>query len=238
MTTIITRLYSDEATARAVQGELTAAGFPESRTDVIGEGADARSAMVAAQVPADSAATYADAMAPGNALIVVRAPVVPFGIARKAMGIVDAHGPLDAGVANENVYLREDGGTGTDSGATSRMVAKNVNTDHPLYLTPKPDSGSWRKGTITDKYGFKLLSPHRETRSVMPDAPFMSQKFWPAPLLSKTERKPSVLPGAPFMSTKFWPAPLLSKGERQLSVSRGKRFPFSETLGLDLLIRR
>ena len=60
MTTIITRLYADKATADTVAAALVSGGMTQDSITVIGK-ADA-AAMKAARVPLDSAAKYAAAM--------------------------------------------------------------------------------------------------------------------------------------------------------------------------------
>lgn len=236
MTTIISRLYNDEATAGAVLAELKAAGFTDEVTDMVAHGAGTRRRIEKTGVDAAAASAYARKMVEGNALVVVRAPVVPFGAARGAMRIVDSQPKIDAGVANENVYV-SDSGSGSGSGGR-RDEKLSINADHPRYMTPDPKVQPMPHGTITGALGFRLLSSRRPKNTVMPGGPHMSTSFWPAPLVKTTERNPSVMPGAPYMSKSFWPAPLVTRRERPLSVRKGGGFPFSEAFGLPMIIRR
>lgn len=230
MTTIISRLYKNEATAKKVMKELKSKGFPNKLMDMVGAGEDAQSRIEATQVNGTSAAAYAGKMAEGNALVVVRAPVTPFGAARNAMAIVDSKPTINAGVENENEFI---------SSITPMAKQRgSILADHPRFLTPAPEDRSTRPGTISDKFGFQLISKRPRKTSVMPGTRHMSTAVWPIPLLSTRERKPSVMPDGPHMSTSFWSMPLLDKRERSISVRKGGGFPFSEKLGIPLLVKR
>ncbi len=108
MTTIITRLYKDDSAANAVVAGLSEAGFPDKLYSTIGGGGDVASALADASVGEDAAAAYAPLIDQGNKLVVVRAPFTPFGAAKEAMKIVDSQPTVDAGVANENVFVSEE----------------------------------------------------------------------------------------------------------------------------------
>ena len=108
MTTVVTRLYADKTTAEQAVTALQLQNHPSGNIDMIGSGKGAQDAMVAAMVPEASAAAYAKAMKSGAALVVVRAPVTPFGAARNAIDTVNEFDAVDAGVENENYYVTED----------------------------------------------------------------------------------------------------------------------------------
>ena len=87
MTTIITRLYKDLATAQGVASDLTSAGHLAGNIAVIsrdGAGTD-EARMLEARVPKASVAAYAPGIAKGAALLVVRAPFAPIGTARHVL---------------------------------------------------------------------------------------------------------------------------------------------------------
>lgn len=107
MTTIITRIYSDEKAANAVADALRARSFPESTFDVV-SGSGAADKMQTAKVGAAEAGVYGPMIDGGNALVVVRAPFTPFGAARTAMQICDAGGPVAVDVPQPNRYAGED----------------------------------------------------------------------------------------------------------------------------------
>jgi hypothetical protein len=106
MTTIITRLYSDTATAQSVVDDLKANGQKAAAISLIPAGAD-QAAMDEAGVPSSAAAAYLGAMQPGQALVVVRAEFNPRGSARKAMIIVDRKESITVTVPNKDTYVRE-----------------------------------------------------------------------------------------------------------------------------------
>ena len=107
MTTIVSRLYADTTTAEQAVTALKLQNHRASDISVIGSDGG-QAAMEEAGVPTESAAAYAAKMASGNALVVVRAPFTPFGAARNAMDTVDEFDSIDAGVENENFYVRTD----------------------------------------------------------------------------------------------------------------------------------
>ncbi|MEM6621763.1 MAG: hypothetical protein AAF674_06005 [Pseudomonadota bacterium] len=105
MTTVITRLYQDQNTADAVAADLAGAGFPANIYQTIAHGDDTMGRITGAEVPANSAGLYAPLVDQGNVLLVVRAPVTPFGAAKMAMEIVDRQPSVEAGVENDNEYV-------------------------------------------------------------------------------------------------------------------------------------
>lgn len=108
MTTIVTRLFADMKTAEQAVNALQLQKHPADIMDVIPAGAGAEAEMTAARVPDKSAKTYAAAMAKGNVLLVVRAPFVPLGAARNAIETLSHFESMDAGVDDENCYVREE----------------------------------------------------------------------------------------------------------------------------------
>ncbi|MCY4287584.1 MAG: hypothetical protein OXC63_03225 [Aestuariivita sp.] len=172
MTTVISRLYAEANAAEAVLQELRKTGFPESTLSVVSEAVVDN--IIATRVPSQDAAIYAERMQPENVLVVVRAPVTPFGAARAAMAIVDSTPSLSVGVSNPNYHIRE-------VANPSRFLS--VLTDHPRYLTSDlgPDHPRER-GFISDGMSWRLLSPHRKGRSGS-SGWFTSTKILPFPLL-------------------------------------------------------
>ena len=175
MTTVSSRLYEDGKTADGVVANLRAAGFPENTIDVIpasGKGADA---IAAARVDKADAAKYAKAMKKGNALVVVRAPVTPFGAARRAMDIVDEAASIPAGVANPNKHIEE---------LPKGELFLSVMTSHPLMLTnANGPYGTHGVGLLSEAFGWPLLAKHKDTSSAS-SGWFASTKLLPFPLLS------------------------------------------------------
>ncbi|MCE8006225.1 hypothetical protein [Aestuariivita sp.] len=184
MTTVISRLYADEATAHGVVDALRAEGFPQNTIDTITQ-KDA-DAIAATRINADDAAIYANRMEAGNVLVVVRAPLTPFGAARRAMAIVDEAQSIPAGIASPNLHITE---------AADPRLFLSILPDHPRFLSSDvgPDSPRVR-GTVSDGLGWPLLSKHRTKRSAS-SGWFTSTKLLPFPLLSGHRTKRSAISG-------------------------------------------
>jgi hypothetical protein len=172
MTTIITRLYADVATARGVAHALTAQGHAAETIDVIArDGAgDMADRMRAARVSPATAAAYAGAMGAGQALVVVRAPFAPMGAARNAMKVMDRTGSIKVGLATENEYIREE---------PDLVRAGSILADHPLVM-----SNPHRSLPHGHILGSNPISAPRERRSAIAGGRHMSRMFWPMRLVS------------------------------------------------------
>lgn len=215
MTTIITRLYEDEKTAQPVVDALHEEGFPANTVMLI-SGGDAEAQMTAADVAEDAAATYAAKVAEGNAVVVVRAPLTPFGAARRAMEIVDATPSIHVGIANDNVYLSDAGRAGL-----------SVMTDHPHMLLSK--SIRARQEPVTALIGFPMLSEPRTSNSVFDEPRTITGKSFP--LITRPRRRNSAASHKHIFSM----FPLLSRRKGRRSVSPNGGGPiFSQLLGMRL----
>lgn len=210
MTTIVTRLYADAKTAEQAVTALKLQNHPDDIIDVIEKGTGAKAAMIEASVPEESADAYSKKMAKGNALVVCRAPITPFGAARNAMFTLDEFDSIDAGVENENVHLK-DGPEG------DLLLDMKVDRTHRLWATWGNER---RRGLVSDAFGLRTLSPYKTRNSAMTGTRHMSRTFWPMPLLS--DRKPaenSVMTGTRHMSRAFWPMSLISRRSPNVKVS-------------------
>ncbi|MEJ6391875.1 hypothetical protein V8J82_01325 [Gymnodinialimonas sp. 2305UL16-5] len=152
MTTLVTRLYDDPAHADAVVANLKEAGFPNNCMDVIAQasGASAQDRITNAGVPEATAQQYAQHLTSDRALLVVRAPFVPFGAARRAIELADERPAVDAGVANENVNLPD---------APKSEYFLSVFGSHRLFLTNRYEvrQGTTPRG-FSHAFGIPLLS--------------------------------------------------------------------------------
>jgi hypothetical protein len=177
MTTIITRLYADTATARAVAGALMATGHAVDTIDVIGRdgAADVADRMRAARVNPDAAAQYAPAVQRGATLLVVRAPFAPMGAARHAMKVADRTPSIKVGVADEDEYIREQ---------PSIAMRNNLMRDHPLVM-----SNPHRPLSHGHVLGNNPISAPRERRSAIAGGKHMSRLFWPMRLVSANAKE-------------------------------------------------
>ncbi len=210
MTTVISRLYADAETANGVAEELQKAGFPADTIDVIEHDPKNKSMpslperLKATRIDKNAVEPYASRVRKGKVLLVVRAPFTPFGAARTAMEVVDRVESADVGIDNQNHYVQEQ---------PKRFLNITVMTDHPKFLTNDvgPDANR-RRGTISETFGIRLLSPYKTKRSAMSGGGFMSTKFLPFQLLwDKKERKNSAIAGGGTPFSKMISMPLLSK---------------------------
>lgn len=191
MTTIITRLYSDVAAAQAVVAALTSNGHRPSTIDVITKdgAAPALDRMHAARVPSGSAAAYAPAIAKGQALLVVQAPFAPIGTARNAIRTVNRFPALSVGLADEDVYIRED---------------PKVDTSGKLYPgTTFFMSNPYRSPSHGHILGSNPISPSKPRTSAIRGGAYMSTKFWPGKLLSAPKDRSSAIRGGGLVSSIF-----------------------------------
>jgi hypothetical protein len=191
MTTIITRLYKDLATAKGVAGALVAAGHDPATIDVIirdGAG-DAEARMIEARVPRASASAYAPGIAKGAALLVVQAPFAPMGTARHAIRVVNKTPALSVGLADEDVYIREQPKVETEGKVLQGTV---------FYM-----SNPHRSLTHAHVLGANPILPARPRTSAIPGGRYMSRMFWPGKLLSPRKDRTSAIRGGMLISSIF-----------------------------------
>lgn len=230
MTTIVSRAYKDAATASAVVEALKTQGFPDRDISVFDAPAkDVQERMEAALIPDGTRAAYGEAIAGGKAVVAVRVEITPFGAARRAMSICDAHEPVAIEGADGNYYRA--------SVPLQPGPEQSIYSDHRhIFYTP-PAPGAPRTPRFSEMFGLPMLSSRKPREgtvysgrkhfmefsgllsgrkpregTVMPSGSFMSRRFWPQPLLSERKRDPKdvLLPHNTYVSKKFWPADLLS----------------------------
>ena len=187
MTTIITRLYADKATADTVAAALVSGGLAAETITVI-DHADA-DAMKAARVLAASASKYAAAMTGGQTLLVVQAGFNPVGAARKAIKIVGRTASINCGVHDEDAYISE---------AVDPAYADSVIKGGGLMLTN--EHASLPHGFILSK---NPISHNRPKSAVMRGGAYMSKSFWPMKLVSTPATKRSAIAGGKLVSAMF-----------------------------------
>lgn len=225
MTTVITRLYANESTARGVEDRLRWEGFPRSAIQVISAAPDqARDALAAkiirARVAESTAPAYADKLGEGMALLVVRATYKPLGAVRIAKEVLERSNAIDAGIQPDEIYVKD----GPDH-------APSVLKDHPHFLTLPVLEDDIPRGPISAQFGFRLLSKRPRRLKVMRSGRRMSRMFWPMPLVTKNRKARSAMSGTRRMSRAFWPGPLITSKPRRRSVIRGGGHPFSRLMG-------
>lgn len=187
MTTIITRLYADKATADTVAAALVSGGLTADTITVIGH-ADA-TAMNAARVPSASAAKYVAAMTGDQALLVAEVGFNPVGAARKAAKIVGRTASINCGVQDEDAYIAE---------SVDPAYANSVIKGGALMLTN--EHGSLPHGFILSK---NPISRNRPKSAVMRGGAYMSKSFWPMKLVTTPSSKRSAISGGKLMSSIF-----------------------------------
>lgn len=197
MTTIITRLYPDLATAKGVVAALEANGHAASTISIITKAAgSAEDHMHAARVPRDSAAAYAPGIDKGAALVVVQAPFAPIGTARDAIKVVNRTPAIDVGLADEDVYIREE---------PKVEISGKVQQGTVFYM-----SNPHRRHGHGHVLGSNPILPSKERTSAIRGGSYMSRMFWPMKLVSTNRQASSAISGGMLFSRLFG-IPLLIK---------------------------
>lgn len=222
MTTIISRVFPDEASARQAAGRLEFRGVPSRACMIItGVDGDALTArMEAARVDDSARKAYAAAVKSGQVVLVVHATYKPLTAATIVRDTLAKFDTVDVGDVVEDYFVPD-----------GPQKAESVLKEHPLFLTTPASRNGYEGGPITKGLGFNMLKPHKARNSAIRGGGFKSRAFWPMPLLSTKPRKKSVISGGRYMSKAFWPMPLLSDKPRTSSVIKGGDLPFSRTLG-------
>jgi hypothetical protein len=183
MTTIITRLFADQSAAKAAAQDLLGRGHDEETIGIITRDGDipASDRMRAWRVSAASTAAYAPHVAKGKALLVVQAPFNPVGAARNAIRALARHPALDAGVSNENDYIREE-----------MTVETSGKVQHGTVFYMSNPHRSAMHGHVLGRN--PIISGKTKT-SAIPGGAHMSTKFWPMKLLSAPKERSSAISG-------------------------------------------
>jgi hypothetical protein len=181
MTTVISRLYPDRATAESVAHAMLDAGIARSALDVIDSGG--ADALAAARVGKANAAGYAAHLSGGRAVLVARVPFNPVGAARRAQEIADATPSLHIGLDRQNEYVRE---------KASGAAFLSILPDHPRFFSH--DMGaldSRARGLVSHAFGFRTLSKSRDKTS----AAGRSRTFFPGSNVRAGKVKTSAIRG-------------------------------------------
>lgn len=216
MITLITRGYADVHSAKGIQQRFFRQGFKRNDVGVVsGEGIDRDRILYLLRrelVPEEALASYADAVEKGAHLVIVRATYKPLMAIKKATETFKTSGAMQLDIESRfRVKPPVD-------------HAPFVMKDHPRFFTPEPDGSSPER--FSERFGWAMVSPDQQrfsalaggklmfggkvktgrvANSAMSGTRFMSQKFWPMPLLSAKPRKSSVTSGHPFSELFNWP---------------------------------
>jgi hypothetical protein len=191
MTTIITRLYADAAAAQSVVAALLAEGHSSATVQVItkdGAGS-AADRMHAARVGAASARAYAGPVGEGRALLVVEAPFAPMGTALNAIRTVNRFPAINVGLADEDVYIRDE----PQVNLSGQVLQGTV------FFMSNPHR-SLPQGHIL---GSNPIIHSRPRTSAIRGGAYISTKFWPMKLVSKPKVGTSAMRGTWLFSSLF-----------------------------------
>lgn len=179
MTTIITRLYADEETARDAADALVSERFSSDDMEVIAHDGSTNPSEAMANAGLRSAArtAYGSAMSEGNALLVLRAP---FGTSMKAARTIEHIDAIDVGLVDETTHVPSSGPS----------LSSTILSGHPLILS-NPHKNSMH-GHILGK---DPILKGRTKSSAIRGGAHMSTKFWPMKLLTASKSKSSVIRG-------------------------------------------
>lgn len=218
-THVIGRLYKDAASARGMRDRLYRAGFARHTLSVVtpqdAEDVDGLQAKIEeAWVPTGPAKHYATKLTEGMCLVVVRATYKPLNAVRIATQAFETSGAIPSGLNTDHFPIK-----------TPPDPAPSILKDHPRFLNLPPSPDDDRR-LVSERLGLTQLSPPRRRDSVMS----VPKRFFGEGIIRKA-RKTSTLPPGTFMSQKFWPQPLVSNRKRSLSVIPGGGHPFSRLLG-------
>jgi hypothetical protein len=151
MTTLVTRLYDNADRAHAAAKTLKSTGFPADRITIVSDAASAVADMKKVGVYAKATATYAAAVAKGNAVLIAEAPM---GTSFKVSDILEDTGAIASGVDKPNMFRSEMGARERGDLLTGYRFGGNPY----LLLTGARMSGNpWLLMTGTRWCGNKLL---------------------------------------------------------------------------------
>ncbi|MEM8731131.1 MAG: hypothetical protein AAGF79_14565 [Pseudomonadota bacterium] len=218
MTTIVSRVFADEGTADKVIAQLNDDGHPFAHVSKISAGTSGlKDAILATRVDPETATVYESMLTGKATLVVVKAEFSHIGAARHAKKIMDATPSLPADVKTQNLHIRE---------KPNLKLYKNTKilADHPLMLTYRWEIHP-RRNSFSKVMHWKILSDRRpRADSTIPGTRYMSERFWPMPLLSRKTPADSgtkVMSGTRHMSKRFWPTPLTKHKDTKSSVLPG-----------------
>lgn len=212
MTKVITRYFDSVDAAKRARSEMVTAQQVSPRIMMLCDAPADVDALAAHGVQPATIETYKGRMAPGGAVLMVKAGFKPLGVARIARDTCALMGgvPLGGGVV-EQIKTADD-----------RKIGISVYTDHPLLLSRarNPESTNYHMAN----WPIPLISRRKPgTFSLIPQHGHMAS--WPVPLISR---------GKPFTFSLFesharmanFPIPLISKRKPKDSFAfeRHKRF--------------
>ncbi len=213
MTTVITRLFEDEAGAKKAVEKLQFRRIPARAAKIITASGDAdalKAAMTKAQVHGSAVDAYAEHVEAGKALLVVTVTHIPLTAATIARNVLAKRETIPVDGITDDYYM-----------ADGPQPASSILNGHPLILSLRLDESKHEGRPISEGLGLRLLKAHRTKRSAIHGGGFKSRMFWPMPLLSHKERKNRVYRGGRHMSKAFWPMRLITRSGRRNRTIEG-----------------
>lgn len=215
MTTVITRLFEDESGAKKAYDKLMFRSLPARACQIItsAAGADAdalKEHMSKASVHESALDPYAEHIAAGKAVLVVRATYIPLTAATIARNTLAKFNTIDVKDITNDHYVPD-----------PPDKAGSILKGHPLIFSMRIDHAKYEGRPISEGLGIGLLGAHRTKRSAIHGGGFKSRMFWPMPLLSHKERKNRVYRGGKYMSRMFWPQRLVTRTGRRNRTFQG-----------------
>ena len=167
MTQVITRYFESAARARMAKKDLIFISDFSPRIIDLYEGADAAEHMAKNNVDPATITAYAEKLAHGGAVILVRAGFRPLGVAQTTRDMLDALSPADMGDLVEEVRVKDD------------PTPPSVYTDHRLVMTRIREPGD--TNFYMANWPIPLISRRKPyTGSLLADQHGrMADVFWP-----------------------------------------------------------
>ncbi|MBO6756093.1 MAG: hypothetical protein JJ902_07180 [Roseibium sp.] len=218
MTTIITRLYNDKRKASRVVSALKSEDYLERDIDVVTGKDDPddtdhsaiRGELRKAGVYPNAATIYAQKVAEGHALLVVRAP---FGRSLRAIEITDSFQPIRTEVKHTEVFV----GT-RDKPRVYNDKYLPVLLDDTI-MTGRTTPGLIGSGTpLSSLFGFPLLTDGKNRTRLLTKNPFPLSSLFGLTLLTKGGSRTSLWTNNPFPFSSLFGLPLLLKKRSEKSA--------------------
>ncbi|MEL7150150.1 MAG: PucR family transcriptional regulator [Pseudomonadota bacterium] len=174
MTQVITRYFESAARARMAKSDLVfIEDFSPRIIDLCDDADKAKAHLAKNHVDAATISAYADKLASGGAVILVRAGFRPLGVAQKTRDVLDSLGPVDMGGAIEEVRVKDP------------AKPPSVYKDHPLVMTRMREPG--QTSYYMANWPIPLISRRKPyTGSLLQDQHGrMADVFWPLTVRAK-----------------------------------------------------
>lgn len=204
MTQVITRLFESAKQAETVRWTLLSKRLPDHIVTVYTQAEGLKDTLITAHVNAETAETYANRVAQGGAVVLVKAGHRPLRVAQTARDVMSDLGAVNMGDMTEEVKVKDKPG---DSGS---LMAGN-----PLLLTRKKDPNA--TNFYMANWPIPLISKRKPSDEMLISR-HGRMAAWPIPLTARIKpRDEYAFPRHMRMAN--FPLPLIWKGEKKLYTS-------------------